>query len=300
MQNWKKLGKLFEPSGKTWWMQSHAMMPTVVQEKDYIFKIFFSPRDSLNRSRGACILLDMENYNTYNLSPNPIIDIGPQGRFDDAGVMPTCYLEWGGSMYITYNGWSLGKSVPFYSFNAIGEYYNGKVDQSSFPNLINRSEINPFSSFAPFILNDGGILRMWYVSLVKWEGDKHFYHIKYAESKDLIEWMFFEEPCIDFVNREEYAIARPVLLKHNNKYRMWFSSRELNGEKTYRIRYAESEDGIKWERLEDPKLQLGKEGRWDSEMICYGYVFIYNKDLYMVYNGNSYGKTGFGLAKLEH
>ena len=38
---------------------------------------------------------------------------------------------------------------------------------------------------------------------------------------------------------------------------------------------------------------------WDSEMICYPYVFEHKDDLYMLYNGNDYGKTGFGLAVLE-
>ena len=38
---------------------------------------------------------------------------------------------------------------------------------------------------------------------------------------------------------------------------------------------------------------------WDSEMICYPYVFDHGRNRYMLYNGNGYGKTGFGLAVLE-
>ena len=34
-------------------------------------------------------------------------------------------------------------------------------------------------------------------------------------------------------------------------------------------------------------------------MVCYPYVFEYNDKLYMLYNGNGYGKTGIGLAVLE-
>ena len=41
------------------------------------------------------------------------------------------------------------------------------------------------------------------------------------------------------------------------------------------------------------------ESGWDSEMVCYPYVFEYNDKLYMLYNGNGYGKTGIGLAVLE-
>ena len=38
---------------------------------------------------------------------------------------------------------------------------------------------------------------------------------------------------------------------------------------------------------------------WDSEMICYPYVFDHGRNRYMLYNGNGYGKTGFGLSVLE-
>lgn len=35
---------------------------------------------------------------------------------------------------------------------------------------------------------------------------------------------------------------------------------------------------------------------WDSEMIEYPFAFHHSGALYMLYNGNGYGKTGFGLA----
>jgi hypothetical protein len=38
---------------------------------------------------------------------------------------------------------------------------------------------------------------------------------------------------------------------------------------------------------------------WDSDMICYPRVFSHVGRLYMLYNGNGYGKTGFGLAVME-
>ncbi len=36
------------------------------------------------------------------------------------------------------------------------------------------------------------------------------------------------------------------------------------------------------------------ESGWDSEMIKYPCVFEHEGQLYMLYNGNSYGKTGIG------
>lgn len=33
-------------------------------------------------------------------------------------------------------------------------------------------------------------------------------------------------------------------------------------------------------------------------MVCYPFLFEHDGTLYMLYNGNGYGRTGFGLAAL--
>ena len=68
---------------------------------------------------------------------------------------------------------------------------------------------------------------MWYVSGVRWEpstsGPRHYYLIKYAESKNGIEWKRNGQVCIDFQTPDEYAIARPCVVKVGDGYRMWYS-----------------------------------------------------------------------------
>ena len=57
--------------------------------------------------------------------------------------------------------------------------------------------------------------------------------------------------------------------------------------------------GLLYQSKQEENLNnLSKTG-WDSEMICYPYVFDRKGERYMLYNGNGYGKTGFGLAVLE-
>ena len=81
---------------------------------------------------------------------------------------------------------------------------------------------------------------------------------------------------------------------------MWFCSRATRDIATYRIRYAKSRDGVTWERkpVEFVGLDVSSSG-WDSEMVCYPHVFDHKGKRYMLYNGNGYGRTGFGLAVLE-
>jgi hypothetical protein len=141
---------------------------------------------------------------------------------------------------------------------------------------------------------------MWYLSCVRWEVvnevPRHWYNIRYAESVDGINWIRDGIVCINFESKEEYAISRPSVIKDFDIYKMWYSYRG----KTYRIGYAESNDGINWIRLDD---QVGIDvsiSGWDSEMIEYPHVFKHKNKAYMLYNGNGYGKTGFGLAVLDN
>jgi hypothetical protein len=73
---------------------------------------------------------------------------------------------------------------------------------------------------------------------------------------------------------------------------MWFAVKTKN----YRIGYAESGDGHYWERK--PFDFDVTPGGFDSESVTYPNVFDH-KSRYMLYNGDGYGKTGFGIAVFE-
>ena len=79
---------------------------------------------------------------------------------------------------------------------------------------------------------------------------------------------------------------------------MWFSYRTGRGT-PYQIGYASSDDGNNWDfRPDKSGINISPAG-WDSEMIEYPFVFDHEGDRFLIYNGNGFGKTGFGLAILE-
>ncbi len=138
---------------------------------------------------------------------------------------------------------------------------------------------------------------MWYGSNLSWGPDpKDMAHVvKYAESSDGIHWDRKGLVAVPLKSPEEYALSKPFVLKEKGIYKMWYSHRG----KLYRLGYAESADGLRWERM-DEKIGIDvSESGWDSEMIEYAHLFDVNGERYMLYNGNGYGKTGFGLAVLE-
>jgi hypothetical protein len=67
----------------------------------------------------------------------------------------------------------------------------------------------------------------------------------------------------------------------------------------YRLAYAESVDGINWTRRdEDIGIEVSPSG-WDSRMQAYPAVVQSGQRTFMFYNGNDYGREGFGYAELE-
>ena len=127
---WKKLGKIFDVDNiKLKWMNSHAMMPVVEKYSDTQIKVYFSPRDIKNRSRAASFIFDMEKNKIVKYTEEPLLDLGERGCFDDSGVMPTCVVTLEDTKkYLYYNGWTLGGTIPFFSFNGISiSQYNVKT-----------------------------------------------------------------------------------------------------------------------------------------------------------------------------
>ena len=101
--------------------------------------------------------------------------------------------------------------------------------------------------------------------------------------------------CIDYADDDEYAIARPCVVKTDSGYEMWYSCRGAK----YRIGYATSDDGLVWTRRDaDVAIDVSDEG-WDAEMIEYPCVFEHGRSRFMLYNGNGYGATGIGMAVRE-
>jgi hypothetical protein len=72
-----------------------------------------------------------------------------------------------------------------------------------------------------------------------------------------------------------------------------------NRNRSYRIGYACSADLRRWTR-DDARggMDVSASG-WDSEMICYPHVFRCDDAVYMLYNGNEFGRHGFGVAVLD-
>lgn len=298
---WQKLGLIFCPSGETDWMLSHAAVPIAENIGGNYYKIYFSTRDKFNRSFTGYVVIDIcRPSEVLDLSSHPVLSPGSLGEFDDSGAMGSWLAEYEGRKYLYYIGWNLGVTVPFRNSIGLAVSSNGRDFLREFSGpIVDRSKAEPHFCASCCVIPGEDFWRMWYLSCTGWtikNGKlEHSYHIKYAESDDGINWRRDGLVSIDYASDQEYAISRPSVIRDEECWKMWFSSRGA----AYRIRYAESDDGRSWRRQDSSVgIDVSKTG-WDSDMVEYPFVFDHQGRRYMLYNGNGYGQTGFGLAVLE-
>lgn len=299
---WEKRGLLIgEPVGVNW-AKSHAALPVADRGSDGTLRVYVSARDDQGRAQIGYFDCDVDDPDSCStLCSRPVLSLGELGSFDDSGVTSSCIVTHDARKFLYYTGWTRGVTVPFYLFVGLAVSDDGGTTfrRASRAPILERNDVDPFLTASPFVLVENGTWRMWYVSGTSWrsQGDqpRHYYHIRYAESRDGIGWDRRGTVCIDFMHPDEYAIARPCVIRDGRLYRMWYSWRGSN----YRIGYAESMDGISWTRMDDQAGITVSESGWDSDMIEYPFVFDHCGRRVMLYNGNGYGKTGCGMAIAE-
>jgi len=300
---WRKLGHVYAPDGKQAWNATHAAAPFAEPLEGDVFQIYFTTRDAQNRSYICRGRFDLRARKMIDVEDEPIIAPGQLGLFDDSGAVMGYLLNFKGAQFLYYLGWNLRVTVPW--LNTIGlAIYNPKTkrfEKYGRVPVMDRSDIDPFSISYPSILEENGCLKMWYGSNLSWgvTQDEMQHVFKTAYSHDAIHWERTGRIAVDLIHPNEYALSKPFVLKSKESYEMWYSYRANRDILTYRIGYATSANGDDWIRDDEHAgIDVSDEG-WDSEMICYPFVFDHKGARYMLYNGNAYGKTGFGLAVVD-
>ncbi len=298
--SWRKLGQVFVPAGERPWMLSHAANPTPEPRGGDVVRVYFGSRDRDNRAHIGWVDLEMTpSPRVIRVADEPAVTPGEPGGFDDSGTSMACLVHDGERTLLYYLGWNLGVTVPWR--NSIGlavrERPDGPFVKYSPAPLVDRAACDPFTLSYPFVMRDGERWRMWYGSNLRWGSrEQDMDHvIKYAESRDGLSWNRSGEIALGLNGPNEYALCRPWVERRGSSYRMWHCYRGH----AYRLGLAESSDGRAWKRQALPAgLDVASDG-WDSEMLAYPATIVHRGRRYLFYNGNRYGKTGFGVAVEE-
>ena len=303
MPKWQKLGRIYNPerSGRHAKLLTHAANPLPIHLGGDIYRIFYNGRDSFQRSSIGAVDIDLVGRQIVNDHFLPFFEHGDPGTYYADGVSIGSAYTSNDKRYIFFMGWQAPKDGHWRGDLGrilVGEDFGLSLDGDKNRPFMGADEQDPISLSYPWILKfESGLFRMWYGSTITWtaQNGEMVHVLKSSSSYDGDHWQK-EGISVPYIIGRAQAFSRPTVVKSgNNHYEMWFSYRGGPGS-SYRIGYARSENALKWSLdLEGSGIDVSDLG-WDSDMIEYPYVFDHGSDRYLLYCGNGYGRSGFGLA----
>ncbi|GAB2909382.1 hypothetical protein [Paralcaligenes ginsengisoli] len=316
---WKKLGQIFDPTQYALpnGCAQFAQSPQALVFGEFV-RIYFSTR-AVDRNNGKYLshiaYVDMRKNlrDVIRVSDKTVIPLGGLGCFDEHGIFPMNVLRHDNVVYGYTCGWNRRISVSVDT--AIGLAVSH--DEGLTFERIGQGPVLAASIHEPCLVGDGFVrifgntFHMWYIFGTGWKKyapdapPDRTYKIGHAVSDDGVNWSKEEARQIigDRLGPDE-SQALPTVIEIAGRYHLFFCYRQSfdfrnNKGRGYRIGHAYSDDLDSWTRDDENPLLDISPGAWDSDMQCYPHVFECEGLVYLLYNGNEFGRYGFGLAVLE-
>lgn len=315
---WIRLGKIFDPTEHRLsnGCVQFAQSPQALVFDDFV-RIYFSTRasDTNGKFLSHVAFVDMRKNlrDIIRVSDRTVIPLGGLGCFDEHGIFPLNVLRVGDSIYGYTCGWNRRVSVSVDTAIGLTISRDGGLTFERIGDgpVLAQSLHEPCLVGDGFVQKIGSDFHMWYIFGTGWKrqtpdaAPDRTYKIGHATSPDGIQWQKEEARQIisDCLGPDE-SQALPTVVRVGQRHHMFFCYRQTfdfraNRDRGYHIGHAWSDDLMNWTRDDDtPRLNV-PEGEWDSDMQCYPNVFECEGRVYMLYNGNQFGRLGFGLAVLE-
>lgn len=303
---WRKHGIVYCPDGSASWARTGAMIPTPLRVSDDVIRVFVSCSDAEGRARpGYVDVSALDPRRVLAVGAEACLDIGRPGTFDENGAVACSVVRaTDGRLYMYYVGFELGTKIRYRLLTGLATSDDGGVTFRRLREtpILERSPGELYFRCGPCVTLDGGRYRMWYIAGSSWTevNGKTMpeYIVKYLESDDGRRWGEEGRLCFDVSDSDEHGFGRPwVMRRESGELEMFYSVRRRSFA-AYRLGYATSRDGLEWQRR-DGELGLDvSPGDFDSAAIMYSAVFEAGGRTWCFYNGDDFGRRGFGLAEL--
>ena len=298
---WEKRGLIYAPPLDGSWKDNSALQPTALVLSDRI-RMFLGLRDTNGVSRIGFVDLDIDNpKHIIDVSVHPVLDVGRDGMFDDNGVVPTAVINHNNKLMLYYAGYQLPGKVRFVVCGGLATSEDNGKTFTRFANvpIFDRTNSEPLFRVPHSVMLDEGRFKFWYGGGSAFiEGSQKtlpVYNIRYLESESLTRVPEDGTEALD-IKDDEHRLGRPYVIKSDGMFKMFYGFG--SDRSPYQLGYAESSDGKNWMRKDESLgLSLSSEG-WDSEMMAYPCVVNVGPRTLLFYNGNDYGRYGFGYAEL--
>ena len=298
--SWRRAGRILEAAGGPL-ARSHAMLPTPLVLADRI-RVFFASCDDGMRGRIFFADLDLEPpHAVLGLSDAPVLDIGGPRDFDCDGVNPSQALIVDGRLLLFYIGWRRGPSAaPYTLFAGLAESDDeGLTFRKRQGPLLPATAAEPYFRTAPFVWPSVEGWRMLYIGGAEFftgsDGRRlPLYGLREARSPDIASWPDGSRAVLapDQAGGE-IGFGRPVLWRGAaGGPVVMLSVRTSDG---YRLVQGAADEVLAGRRAFGEVLE-GEPDAWESRMTCFGAPCVAGDRELLFYNGDGFGRTGFGLA----
>ncbi len=313
--NWVNQGLIFSPFEHL--STEYAQGPQAILFEDRT-RVYFSTRirDESKKFVSQVNFVDFspDFKEIIKVSKKPCISPGELGSFDEHGIFPFSPFRRNGELLAYTCGWSRRVSVDIEM--AIGlavSADNGETFQrvGNGP-VLSGSQNEPFLIGDPFVLIKNQNLELFYIFGTQWQKStggvpERTYRIASLMSNDEKNLLRNSDGRqIISVKTQTEAQAMPTVFSVGKSdfmlfcYRDTFDFRGTTSTGAYRLGFASRTNDANWIRDDSrvPKIN-DNTSDFENSMQCYPNAHLRNGKVFLLYNGDEFGKFGFNLATLD-
>jgi hypothetical protein len=157
---------------------------------------------------------------------------------------------------------------------------------------------DPISLSYPAVYRDRNSVMIWYGSTLTWDaGNGEMLHILKEARLSSDGRVIKGDIKLPYILGSAQAFSRPAIVQIDKHFLLAYSYRGYMTK--YRIGFMLIGNFNSASHLGGLSPFLTSKDEWDSEMVEYPSFFSFQKQLFMLYNGNSFGKTGIGIVRID-
>ena len=294
----QRLGQILDPQELQFneCTLSHAANPVVVKIAEHSYRIFFNSRDLNQKSSVYSVDFNLDSQliipNTFKIQ----FLLGTSDSYFKDGVSLGSHFQLDGVDWIGFMGWVNPPSEHWYgtigrlrlNSNFDFEY----IEESPWFGL---DSYDQTSLSYPAVYFSKNVMHVWYGTTLSWDGGNgEMVHV--LKEKISTDFVQFENSTrvVEWKLGESQAFSRPSVAEVQGHFLMAYSVRGSSTK--YRIGFGIIEDDSPI--IKEIATYPTSKSRWESEMVEYPCLVSHKNSIFMFYNGNGYGKSGIGLARL--
>jgi hypothetical protein len=291
---------------------SFAQGPQALVMKDRT-RVYFSTRKPDSNGKPISFIKFVEFSPDFTellrTSEAEVVSPGELGAFDEHGIFPLNVIPVNDEIRGYSSGWSRRVSVDVTMGIGILSSRDGGLSfqRTGLGPSLSAGPDEPYLIGDPFVLLHNGKFHLWYIYGTAWTRDssgvpERTYRIGHRESDNGVNWEEVGKTHDLIAPMSPFeAQAMPSVLVSDGKGYLVFCYRDTfdfrsGGARSYRLGLAVSSDIESWTRI--PNFGEWQSEGWDSQMMCYPNIHVRGDIVYLLYNGNDFGKNGFGLAEI--